>query len=61
MLTAFCSLLVLQAVVQVRVEGNSELHRGDLELLPLRDLGMENRGDHWEREINAVLGPLCFL
>lgn len=47
--------------MQIRVEGNSELDRGDMALLPLRDLGMENRGDHWEREISAVLGPLCFL
>ncbi|XP_076131566.1 collagen alpha-1(XI) chain-like [Alosa pseudoharengus] len=50
-----------EVVVQVRVEGNSELPRGDMELLPLRDLGIENRGDHWERDISAALGPLCFL
>ncbi|XP_036825256.1 collagen alpha-2(XI) chain-like [Oncorhynchus mykiss] len=32
--------------VEVRVWGSTEIHRGDLELLPLRDVSAEGRGDH---------------
>ncbi|CDQ67992.1 unnamed protein product [Oncorhynchus mykiss] len=47
--------------VEVRVRGSTEIHRGDMELLPLRDVRMEGRGDHWDTDLRAVLGPLCFL
>ncbi|XP_063058163.1 collagen alpha-1(II) chain-like [Engraulis encrasicolus] len=66
-----------QVAVQVRVQGNSELDRGDMVLLPLRDLGLEYKGqhrennislglehreEHQERHVTALLlGPLCFL
>ncbi|XP_068508319.1 collagen alpha-3(V) chain-like [Syngnathus scovelli] len=48
--------------VVVKVWGSTELHRGDMELLPIRDLGIE-MASHWahESEINAHLGPICFL
>ncbi|XP_017160039.1 collagen alpha-2(XI) chain-like isoform X4 [Poecilia reticulata] len=50
----------VQMVVKVR--GSTELHRGDMELLPLRDLGIElSRTPSSISEISVVLGPLCFL
>ena len=46
----------------VKVRGNTELHRGDMELLPVRDLGVEMSGtSNIFSEIAVVLGPLCFL
>lgn len=54
-------MFVTQVEVEVRVRGSTEIHRGDMELLPLRDVSMEGRGDHWDTELRAVLGPLCFL
>lgn len=54
-------MFVTQVEVEVRVRGSTEIHRGDMELLPLRDVRMEGRGDHWDTDLRAVLGPLCFL
>ncbi|KAK2907860.1 hypothetical protein Q8A73_008933 [Channa argus] len=46
----------------VRVQGSTELHRGDMELLPVRDVGVEAKGQtSLIYEISVVLGPLCFL
>ncbi|MEQ2274753.1 hypothetical protein XENORESO_009828 [Xenotaenia resolanae] len=46
----------------VKVRGSTELRRGDMELLPVRDLGMElNSTPSNISEISLVLGPLCFL
>ncbi|XP_035033303.2 collagen alpha-2(XI) chain-like [Hippoglossus stenolepis] len=48
--------------VVVRVQGSTELHRGDMELLPLRDLGIAMTGPTAHApEITVILGPLCFL
>ncbi|KAM7409916.1 hypothetical protein PAMA_001415 [Pampus argenteus] len=48
--------------VVVKVHGSTELHRGDMELLPIRDLGIEMESlFQLVPEITAVLGPLCFL
>ncbi|XP_074491464.1 uncharacterized protein LOC141767763 [Sebastes fasciatus] len=49
--------------VVVMVRGSTELHRGDMELLPVRDLGVEMRLLSLldVPEITVVLGPLCFL
>ncbi|XP_050933346.1 collagen alpha-3(V) chain [Lates calcarifer] len=48
--------------VVVRVRGSTELHRGDMELLPVRDLGVEMRGlSPLSPDTTMVLGPLCFL
>lgn len=57
----FC-LNILQVEVVVNVRGSTELHRGDMELLPVRDLGVETTSiSPLVSEITAVLGPLCFL
>ncbi|KAG7230770.1 hypothetical protein INR49_019584, partial [Caranx melampygus] len=46
----------------VRVRGSTEQHRGDMELLPIRDLGVEVRElSSLSPETAVVLGPLCFL
>lgn len=46
----------------VNVRGSTELHGGDMELLPVRDLGVEMMSlSPLDPEITAVLGPLCFL
>nr|XP_043900466.1 collagen alpha-2(XI) chain-like [Solea senegalensis] len=46
----------------VRVQGSTELHRGDMELLPVKDLGVAMRAIvHLNPEITVALGPLCFL
>lgn len=58
----FTYVIILQVEMAVRVRGSTELHRGDMELLPIRDLGValkEVAPDH--PEITAVVGPLCFL
>ncbi|XP_047442374.1 collagen alpha-1(V) chain [Mugil cephalus] len=48
--------------VVVRVRGSTELHRGDMELLPVRDLAVEmSATSHLVTEIPVTLGPLCFL
>ncbi|XP_031720169.1 collagen alpha-2(XI) chain-like [Anarrhichthys ocellatus] len=48
--------------VVVTVRGSTELHRGDMELLPVRDLGVEMRSfSPLVSEITVVLGSLCFL
>ncbi|XP_051803164.1 collagen alpha-3(V) chain-like [Acanthochromis polyacanthus] len=48
--------------VVVRVRGSTELHRGDMEFLPVRDLGVETSSvSHLASEVAVVLGPLCFL
>lgn len=57
----FC-LITLQVEVVVMVQGSKELDRGDMELLPLRDFGVEKTSlSPLVPEITAVLGPLCFL
>lgn len=58
----FC-LIILQVEVAVMVRGSTELHRGDMELLPVRDLGVEMRSlsPLAVPETTVVLGPLCFL
>lgn len=57
----FC-LNILQVEVAVMVRGSTELHRGDMELLPVRDLGVEMRSlSPLVSEFIVVLGPLCFL
>ncbi|XP_032363911.1 collagen alpha-3(V) chain-like [Etheostoma spectabile] len=51
-----------EAEVVVMVRGSTEPHRGDMELLPVRDLGVEMRSlSPLVPEITVVLGPLCFL
>ncbi|TDH08555.1 hypothetical protein EPR50_G00098770 [Perca flavescens] len=51
-----------EAEVVVMVRGSTELHRGDMELLPVRDLGVDMRSlSPLVPEITVVLGPLCFL
>ncbi|XP_034005578.1 collagen alpha-2(XI) chain-like [Trematomus bernacchii] len=48
--------------VSVTVRGGTELHRGDMQLLPVRDMGVEPTVcSPTVSEITAVLGPLCFL
>ncbi|XP_059196369.1 collagen alpha-2(XI) chain [Centropristis striata] len=48
--------------VVVMVRGSTELHRGDMELLPVRDLGVEIKSlCPIIPEVTVVLGPLCFL
>ncbi|XP_033992058.1 collagen alpha-2(XI) chain-like [Trematomus bernacchii] len=48
--------------VSVTVRGGTELHRGDMQLLPVRDVGVEPTVcSPTVSEITAVLGPLCFL
>ncbi|XP_033937100.1 collagen alpha-1(V) chain-like [Pseudochaenichthys georgianus] len=48
--------------VSVTVRGGTELHRGDMQLLPVRDVGAEPTVcSPTVSEITAVLGPLCFL
>ncbi|CAG5861113.1 unnamed protein product [Menidia menidia] len=48
--------------VAVKVLGNTEEHQGDMELLPVRELGIEmSRTSKGFSEIAVVLGPLCFL
>ncbi|XP_038571837.1 collagen alpha-2(XI) chain-like [Micropterus salmoides] len=48
--------------VVVMVRGSTDLHRGDMELLPVRDLGVEMRSlSSPVTETTVVLGPLCFL
>jgi len=51
----------LQVTAQVRVLGNSELHRGDMQLLPIRDVFLESGGEILEGDAIIVLGHLCFL
>ncbi|XP_067085528.1 collagen alpha-3(V) chain [Osmerus mordax] len=51
-----------QVEVELRVWGSSELHRGDMELLPVRGLGVEERGGQpRDPEPIITLGLLCFL
>ncbi|XP_073724140.1 collagen alpha-1(II) chain-like [Misgurnus anguillicaudatus] len=50
-----------EVVVQVRTVCNSELHRGDVTLLPIRDVSVEVTGENWKEDVSVVLGPLCFL
>ncbi|XP_051951019.1 collagen alpha-1(XI) chain-like [Xyrauchen texanus] len=50
-----------EVVALVRVLSNLELHRGDMQLLPIRAISIEGRGDTWEEDVSIVLGPLCFL
>ncbi|XP_034035580.1 collagen alpha-1(V) chain-like [Thalassophryne amazonica] len=45
--------------VMVRVRGNAELHRGGMELLPIRDFGIHM--SKYDPEVTATVGPLCFL
>ncbi|XP_041862643.1 collagen alpha-2(XI) chain-like [Melanotaenia boesemani] len=48
--------------MSVKVRGSTELHRGDMELLPVRDLGVEmSSTTYFSSEITVVLGSLCFL
>ncbi|XP_008293644.1 collagen alpha-3(V) chain-like [Stegastes partitus] len=48
--------------VIVRVRGSTELHRGDMELLPVRDLAVKTSSvSNLVSEVSVVLGPLCFL
>ncbi|XP_072294849.1 collagen alpha-1(V) chain-like [Eucyclogobius newberryi] len=48
---------VLELVV--RTVGSTELHCGDMELLPVRDVGFETGEALFN--VTVVLGPLCFL
>lgn len=42
--------------------GNTELHRGDMQLLPVRDLGIKMSATSLSvKGFTVVLGPLCFL
>lgn len=44
------------------VRGSTELHRGDMGLLPVRDLGVEMTSlSPLVPEFTVVAGPLCFL
>lgn len=47
-------VILLQVVMQVKMECGSELHRGDMKL-PIRDVSVD--GGY----VSIVLGPLCFL
>ncbi|XP_077573582.1 collagen alpha-3(V) chain [Stigmatopora nigra] len=52
----------LEVELVVKVWGSSELHRGDMQLLPIRDLGIAT-ASHCAHvaELKAELGPICFL
>ncbi|KAL1022444.1 hypothetical protein UPYG_G00027690 [Umbra pygmaea] len=47
--------------VKVRAGGSIEIHRGEMELLPFKDMSVEERGGYWDTELRANLGPVCFL
>ncbi|KAG9350855.1 hypothetical protein JZ751_024744, partial [Albula glossodonta] len=47
--------------VQLSVRSRPEVTGSDMELLPLRDLSVKGRGEHWVQDFRAILGPLCFL
>lgn len=50
-----------EVTAQVRVHGSSELHRGDMQLLPIRDVFVEGGEETWEGHANIILGHLCFF
>ncbi|XP_016357455.1 collagen alpha-1(II) chain-like [Sinocyclocheilus anshuiensis] len=50
-----------KVTAQVRVLGNSELHGGDVQLLPIRDVLLQGGGETWEGDSSIILGHLCFL
>lgn len=57
----FC-VIVSQVEMFVNVRGSMEPHRGDIELLPVRDMGIEVSSIYLiVPEITVLLGPLCFL
>ncbi|XP_015254798.1 PREDICTED: collagen alpha-2(XI) chain-like [Cyprinodon variegatus] len=46
----------------VKVRGSTEMYRGEMELLPVRDLGIEfSSPPSFISEFSVFLGPLCFL
>lgn len=46
----------------VSVRGSTDLHRGDMQLLPIRDVGVEMSGTaSTAAEIAVDVGPICFL
>lgn len=47
-----------EVTAQVRVLGNSEIHGGDVQLLPIRDVLLQGGG---EGDAGIILGHLCFL
>lgn len=52
----------LQVELVVMVQGSTELHGGDMELLPIRAVGAETETlSPFSPDFTVSLGPLCFL
>lgn len=51
-----------QVHVGLKVQASPALDGGDVELLPVRDVGVETMSEATPTsEIDVIIGPLCFL